>query len=167
MENGERSGRTYDTQIGFFRHQLLLSMMKSEQPGPQQVRPVILSSQTCTHPVSLGQSHDLSTCPRTLFPLVRNTHMEFGMEEIPMGSHVPVHAHSTQSELIFIHRGQARVVLDDVEYHLREGECIHIGKNVRHSIWNSSTTASLWITYTLTPPLEKRLDEMLTTSSLS
>lgn len=107
---------------------------------------------SCTRPKVLGDPQQLETCPRTLFPLVSNSHLEFGLEHVPAQSQVPLHQHPQQTEIIFIHRGQASAQVGDVERLLVEGEVLHVPPRVPHALKNTSMTEPLWFTWTLTPP---------------
>ncbi len=45
--------------------------------------------------------------PRTIWPLVVNSpSVEFGVEEIPVGSEVPPHKHANQEEILFVFKGK-------------------------------------------------------------
>lgn len=66
-----------------------------------------------------------------------NETMSFCRELIAPGEGTPVHKHLNEDELIFVHRGEGTLTIDDKEIIVKEGSVALIPKGVWHSMFNS------------------------------
>jgi len=65
------------------------------------------------------------------------------MERIPPGDGIPVHKHTNEDELIFIHSGKALVTLGDKEFLADSGSIIFVPLGVWHGPRNASSDQDL------------------------
>jgi quercetin dioxygenase-like cupin family protein len=59
-----------------------------------------------------GRAYDLQQPPRTIYPLVKTAHLDFGVEEVAVGSEIPWHHHDDKEEVIFVWRGHGRAYIN-------------------------------------------------------
>jgi quercetin dioxygenase-like cupin family protein len=96
---------------------------------------------------------------RVLYPMIKNSHVEFGMETLPISSRVPKHRHQGQSEIIFIHFGHVEIGIESKVFQLSSGMAIEIPADTTHYIVNIGETI-VHLTYTLTPPTSDGLESL-------
>ena len=48
------------------------------------------------------------------------------------------HSHDDHEEIYYIIRGKGKILLDSETYSIRDGDCVHIPVNAKHSIINDS-----------------------------
>ncbi|HEV7389909.1 MAG TPA: cupin domain-containing protein [Gemmatimonadaceae bacterium] len=61
------------------------------------------------------------------------------MEAIPVGEAIPLHAHPSADEIIFIHRGSGRAQLDTRSSSVTEGATIYIPRSTRVALRNTGS----------------------------
>lgn len=77
-----------------------------------------------------------------------NETMSFCRELIAPGEGIPVHKHLNEDELIFVHRGEGTLTIDDSKIIVKEGSVALIPKGVWHSMFNSGKeTLSMVFSY--------------------
>ncbi len=92
-----------------------------------------------------------------------STDMVMGMEDLKPGQGIPMHRHLHGDEIIFIHKGAAKVTLGEREARATEGATIYVPRNVRIGLTNPGP-GTLTIVFTFSKPgFEEYLRE---TSSL-
>lgn len=132
---------------------------------------LLLTAESCLEPNVVK----CNKYPRTLYPLYKNPHTEFGLESVPGGSGIPRHHHHFQSEILFVQRGYMKVYYwnsdSEDEKPLNEflvgpNQAVQIPVGMWHSAINvtsemllqsnqvtskeiSEKEATLWITWTL------------------
>lgn len=78
-----------------------------------------------------------------------NETASFCTELIAPGEGVPLHKHLNEDELIFIHRGEGTLTLDDVEWIVKEGSVALVPKGMWHRLFNSGKeTLTMVFSYT-------------------
>lgn len=70
-----------------------------------------------------------------------NETMSFCRELIAPGEGIPVHKHLNEDELIFVHRGEGTLTIDDREILVKEGSVALVPKGVWHAMFNSGKEA--------------------------
>jgi quercetin dioxygenase-like cupin family protein len=65
------------------------------------------------------------------------------MERIPPGDGIPVHKHTNEDELIFVHSGKAVVTLGDEEFLADSGSIVFVPEGVWHGPRNPSSDKDL------------------------
>jgi quercetin dioxygenase-like cupin family protein len=50
--------------------------------------------------------------PRTIYPLLKTAHLDFGVEEVAVGSEIPWHQHDDKEEVIFVWRGHGQAFIE-------------------------------------------------------
>lgn len=63
--------------------------------------------------------------------------LSFCRELIAPGEGIPVHKHLNEDELIFVHRGEGTLTIDDKKIIVKEGSVALVPKGVWHSMFNS------------------------------
>lgn len=63
-----------------------------------------------------------------------------GIQVLPPGCHVREHGHKQNHELIFIHRGRGRVIIEGESYAVEPGSVVLFGRYARHVIENTGDT---------------------------
>ena len=72
--------------------------------------------------------------------------------KLPAGREIPVHAHETQEDIIFIMAGKAKMWIDGVgDFALEKGTFIRVPKNTKHRIYNVTEDIQNYDVFT--PPL--------------
>src|SRR5262245_60484398 len=65
-----------------------------------------------------------------------STDLVMGVEDLKPGQRIPMHRHLHGDEIIFVHKGVARVTLGEREAMALEGATIYIPRNVRIGLTN-------------------------------
>ncbi len=68
-----------------------------------------------------------------------NETMSLCTELIAVGEGIPLHKHLNEDELIFIHRGQGMLILNNQEFLVKEGSAALVPKGTWHKITNTGT----------------------------
>lgn len=101
--------------------------------------------------------------PRTIYPLVKTAHLDFGVEEVEVGSEIPWHHHDDKEEVIFVWRGQGQAYIETDQVaegvatagvessDLQAGVTMYVPPRHRHRLVNTGAEP-LWITWTFAPP---------------
>ena len=77
-----------------------------------------------------------------------NETMSFCRELIAPGEGIPVHKHLNEDELIFVHRGEGTLTIDDKEIVVKEGSVALVPKGVWHCMVNTGKeTLSMVFSY--------------------
>lgn len=63
-----------------------------------------------------------------------------GIQVLPPGCHVREHGHKQNHELIFIHRGKGRIVIEGESHDVEPGAVVLFGRYARHVIENTGDT---------------------------
>jgi quercetin dioxygenase-like cupin family protein len=133
----------------------LHSKVKTQPTKPTAVSSTQINRRLMT--AAENQSERVTLDPesnvRHLYPIKfdKNAPVHMGLEEIPLGSHVPAHSHPDHDEVVFVHRGSVRVILDGSERVLEEGQAVFFARGSTHSIWPVGPTDPAWITWQFTP----------------
>lgn len=70
----------------------------------------------CRHDAqSAERAYELQP-PRTIYPLIKTSHLDFGVEEVAVGSEIPWHHHEDKEEVIFVWRGRGRAYIETGEH---------------------------------------------------
>ena len=74
-----------------------------------------------------------------------------GTETILPGAAIPVHRHLQHDEVLFVHKGQGRAILDDHTMTVVPGTLLYIQRQAWHGVRNTGT-GLLQLMWTVTPP---------------
>ena len=74
-----------------------------------------------------------------------------GMEILLPGAEIPVHRHLGQEEVLFVHKGQGRAVLEDQTVTVVPGMMLYIRKQAWHGLRNTGT-GNLQVAWISAPP---------------
>lgn len=74
------------------------------------------------------------------------------MEYISPGDGIPEHLHENEDELIFIHAGEALVLLDGEEHRAQTGALAFVPQGVWHAVRNASEEELLTMLAVFNPP---------------
>lgn len=120
-------------------------------------------------PIELGKSNN---CPRTIYPFLSTSNIDFGIERIPIHSKIPLHSHSDQEEVITVLGGSGIAKIGQQTVSIKPGTVLYIPRNVEHEListgrasgtqigtLNAETPSkeinvndgALWISYSFTP----------------
>ncbi|MDE1186865.1 MAG: cupin domain-containing protein [Pantoea sp.] len=84
-----------------------------------------------------------STHPSNMFSM--------GTQILPAGCHIRSHGHARNDEILFIHAGSGRAVIDGDEHGLETGSTVVLGRFVEHAIYNDGP-GDMEIVWFFTPP---------------
>lgn len=74
-----------------------------------------------------------------------------GLQTLLPGSEIPLHRHLRQDEVVFVHKGQGRVVLEQRSMTVVPGIMLYVPRGTWHGLRNTGTGV-LQITWTAAPP---------------
>ncbi len=67
------------------------------------------------------------------------------------GGYSPSHYHQERTEIYYIRKGEAKVIIDENEYQLKKGDCIQILPGQEHQVFNVSAQGELELIVKCTP----------------
>ena len=77
--------------------------------------------------------------------------LSFGVQEVDIGSRIPVHVHDKEEEILFFWGGRGRCILDDEEFEIEPGSTAYVPIGVWHGVVNTGDEP-LRLTWTFSPP---------------
>ena len=82
---------------------------------------------------------------------VGSRQLSFGVQEIDVGSQIPVHIHDKEEEILFFWRGEGKCILDDDEFDIEPGSTAYVPIGVWHGVVNTGNEP-LRLTWCFSPP---------------
>ncbi|HEU5166637.1 MAG TPA: cupin domain-containing protein [Chitinophagaceae bacterium] len=82
-------------------------------------------------------------------------HLSMGAREMPMGTNIAVHRHDHAEEILFVHRGNGMVIVDDDTINVSEGATLFIPPGIWHGVRNPND--SMNILFIVTPPGQEKV----------
>ncbi|CAE8639674.1 unnamed protein product [Polarella glacialis] len=92
--------------------------------------------------------------PRALYTVAVGQHMSCGEESIDASSEVPWHSHWDSEEVLRCTAGTGKIYVGEQEADFLPGVSVLVPKGVPHRILNLSSSDQLWLSWTLSPPLQ-------------
>lgn len=83
--------------------------------------------------------------------LYTGRHLQLVLMSLPPGSEIGAEVHDENDQFFRFERGQGKVIIDQSEYAVRDGDVIVIPAGARHNVLNTSATEALKL-YTLYAP---------------
>jgi|GEM_PF-417227 len=77
-----------------------------------------------------------------------------GTQQMSLGYRIPLHRHEHQDEIIFVHQGKGKALLDQEEVDVEPGTTIYIPRGVWHGVENTSDEEAEIIWVVAPPGLE-------------
>ncbi|HLN12138.1 MAG TPA: cupin domain-containing protein [bacterium] len=77
--------------------------------------------------------------------------LAMGHQRLGPGSVIPVHLHERQDEILFVHAGQATLILEDQRVPAAEGTTVFVPEGVWHGVVNAGD-GILHLLWIITPP---------------
>ena len=94
---------------------------------------------------------------------VGSERLSFGVQEVDIGSRIPVHVHDREEEILFFWAGKGICILDDEEFEIVPGSTAYIPIGVWHGVVNTGDEP-LKLTWCFSPPgREKAFRRMVET----
>jgi mannose-6-phosphate isomerase-like protein (cupin superfamily) len=81
--------------------------------------------------------------------------LQLVLMSLPPGEDIGVEVHEENDQFFRFESGMGRVVVNDAEYDVKDGDCVVIPKGSAHNIINTSDTESLKMYTIYTPPHHK------------
>lgn len=82
-------------------------------------------------------------------------HIQLVLMSLPPGTEIGMEVHDENDQFFRFERGQGKVIIDQSEYAVRDGDTIVIPSGARHNIINTSATEPLKVYTLYAPPHHK------------
>mmetsp|Transcript_51256 Transcript_51256/g.92125 ORF Transcript_51256/g.92125 Transcript_51256/m.92125 type:complete len:155 (+) Transcript_51256:38-502(+) len=92
--------------------------------------------------------------PRTLYTVAVGKQLSCGEESIDPRSEVPWHSHESSEEVLRCTAGAGKIYVGKRVQDFLPGVSVLVPMKTRHRIVNLSAKAELWLSWTLSPPLQ-------------
>eukprot|EP00755_Sulcionema_specki_P009231 Sspe_Gene.43158::Locus_20998_Transcript_1_1_Confidence_1.000_Length_4608::g.43158::m.43158 len=93
---------------------------------------------------------------RTLYTYFEGQNMAAGFEWVEPGCEVPWHSHPTSEEVIYCTHGEGMAFVGEQKREMVPGTMVFLPMGVKHRFANTSSSARLGFTWTLSPPQKAR-----------
>lgn len=91
--------------------------------------------------ITLGSEDDH---PRTIYPMIHNKDIDFGLEKIPAQSGIPVHVHEHRDEVITVIKGKGWGRIGSEEQFVECGDVMFVPRKTEHELRNVMEQEELW-----------------------
>ncbi|MFQ5915132.1 MAG: cupin domain-containing protein [Nitrospinota bacterium] len=77
--------------------------------------------------------------------------LSFGVQDVDVGSHIPIHMHDKEEEILFFWGGKGKVIVEDEEFEVFPGCTAFLPIDVWHGVVNTGDEP-LRLTWCFSPP---------------